>query len=37
VLDQGLRTGDIAAPGAKTVSTSEMGSAILAELEKALA
>ena len=34
VLDQGLRTGDIASPGTKTVSTSEMGSAILAELEK---
>ena len=33
-LDKGIRTGDIAAAGEKTVSTSEMGSAILAELEK---
>jgi 3-isopropylmalate dehydrogenase len=32
-LEKGIRTGDIAAPGEKTVSTSEMGSAILAELE----
>jgi 3-isopropylmalate dehydrogenase len=33
-LDKGIRTGDIAAPGGKSVSTSDMGSAILAELEK---
>ncbi len=33
-LDKGIRTGDIAAPGAKAVGTAEMGSAILAELEK---
>ena len=33
-LDKGIRTGDIAAAGEKSVSTSEMGSAILAELEK---
>src|SRR5665647_2739875 len=32
-LDKGIRTGDIAAPGEKTVGTTEMGSAILAELE----
>ena len=33
-LDKGIRTSDIAASGQKTVSTSEMGSAILEELEK---
>ena len=33
-LDKGIRTSDIAAAGQKTVSTSEMGSAILEELEK---
>lgn len=33
-LDKGLRTGDIASPGTKTVGTAEMGDAILAELEK---
>ncbi|MFN3658338.1 MAG: 3-isopropylmalate dehydrogenase [Pseudolabrys sp.] len=33
-LDKGLRTGDIASPGTKVVGTAEMGSAILAELEK---
>ena len=33
-LDKGLRTADIASPGTKTVSTSEMGSAILEEMEK---
>jgi 3-isopropylmalate dehydrogenase len=33
-LDKGLRTGDIASPGTKTVGTEEMGSAILAEMEK---
>jgi 3-isopropylmalate dehydrogenase len=32
-LEKGIRTSDIAAPGEKTVSTSDMGSAILAELE----
>jgi 3-isopropylmalate dehydrogenase len=32
-LNKGLRTGDIAAPGEKTIGTVEMGSAILAELE----
>lgn len=32
-LGKGIRTGDIAASGEKIVSTSEMGSAILAELE----
>jgi 3-isopropylmalate dehydrogenase len=37
VLDAGLRTGDIMSAGCKQVSTAEMGSAILAELEKALA
>jgi 3-isopropylmalate dehydrogenase len=34
-LDKGLRTADIAAAGAKTVSTEAMGSAILEELETA--
>jgi len=33
-LDKGIRTGDIAAPGQKSVGTSEMGDAILEELEK---
>ena len=32
-LDQGLRTKDIAAPGANAVSTSEMGAAIIKALE----
>src|SRR6201999_316445 len=32
-LDKGLRTADIKSEGTKVVSTSEMGSAILAELE----
>ncbi len=32
-LDKGLRTADIAGPGAKSVGTAEMGSAIIAELE----
>jgi len=32
-LDKGLRTADIRSEGTKAVSTSEMGSAILAELE----
>jgi len=31
---RGLRAGDIASPGTKVVSTAEMGSAILEELEK---
>ena len=34
VLDQGIRTGDIMAEGARQVGTSEMGDAILAEFEK---
>jgi 3-isopropylmalate dehydrogenase len=34
VLDQGIRTGDIMAEGARKVGTSEMGDAILAEFEK---
>jgi 3-isopropylmalate dehydrogenase len=33
-LDKNLRTADIKSAGSKVVSTSEMGSAILAELEK---
>jgi 3-isopropylmalate dehydrogenase len=33
-LANGLRTGDIAGPGTKTVGTSEMGDAIIAEIEK---
>ena len=32
-LDKGIRTADIASPGQKSVSTSEMGSAILGEME----
>jgi len=32
-LAHGLRTGDIASPGAKAVGTKEMGDAILTELE----
>ena len=35
VLAQGLRTKDIAAAGEATISTSEMGSAILSELRRA--
>jgi 3-isopropylmalate dehydrogenase len=34
VLASGVRTGDIAAPGQAVVSTSQMGSAILGELDK---
>jgi 3-isopropylmalate dehydrogenase len=34
VLDQGIRTSDIMAEGARQVGTSEMGDAILAEFEK---
>jgi 3-isopropylmalate dehydrogenase len=33
-LAKGLRTADIASPGTKTVSTAQMGDAILEELEK---
>jgi 3-isopropylmalate dehydrogenase len=33
VLDKGLRTSDILQPGMRKVSTRDMGSAILAELE----
>lgn len=33
VLDKGLRTGDIKSEGTKLVSTSQMGDAIIAELE----
>jgi 3-isopropylmalate dehydrogenase len=33
-LAKGLRTGDIASPGQKTIGTAEMGDAILAEMEK---
>jgi 3-isopropylmalate dehydrogenase len=33
VLDRGLRTGDIMQPGARQVSTAEMGAAITAELD----
>lgn len=36
ILDKGIRTADIAKPGEKTVSTSEVGDAICAELEKLL-
>ncbi|MGA9444122.1 MAG: isocitrate/isopropylmalate family dehydrogenase, partial [Methyloceanibacter sp.] len=35
VLDQGLRTGDIAQDGCKTVGTREMGDAIIASLNRA--
>ncbi|PSC04749.1 3-isopropylmalate dehydrogenase [Alsobacter soli] len=34
VLDSGLRTGDIAAKGQNTVSTGEMGDAILTEMQR---
>jgi 3-isopropylmalate dehydrogenase len=34
VLDQGLRTKDIAAPGHNAVSTTEMGEAVLKQLQK---
>jgi 3-isopropylmalate dehydrogenase len=33
VLDDGLRTADIAAPGKSHVSTSEMGSAVAERIE----
>ena len=34
VLDKGLRTADIKSEGAKIVSTSEMGAAIVGEMER---
>ena len=34
VLDEGLRTADIAQDGCRTVSTAEMGKAILAALDR---
>jgi 3-isopropylmalate dehydrogenase len=34
VLDAGKRTADIAAPGCETLSTSAMGEALLAELDR---
>jgi 3-isopropylmalate dehydrogenase len=37
VLDEGLRTPDIAAPGQNSVGTAEMGGAIIAALERELA
>jgi 3-isopropylmalate dehydrogenase len=37
VLAKGLRTGDIMQPGMTKVGTSEMGKAILGELEKLVA
>jgi 3-isopropylmalate dehydrogenase len=36
-LAKGLRTADIASTGSKTVSTTEMGSAIVEELEELVA
>jgi len=36
-LAQGLRTGDIAGPGTKTIGTAEMGDAIVAGIEKLIA
>src|SRR5262245_24941110 len=33
-LDKGLRTGDIASPGTTTVGTTQMGEAIVAEMER---
>ncbi len=33
-LDKGLRTADIKSEGAKIVSTSEMGAAIVGEMER---
>ena len=35
VLDQGLRTADIAQGGCRTVGTAEMGKAIVAALDRA--
>jgi 3-isopropylmalate dehydrogenase len=37
VLDQGLRTADIAQDGCRTVGTAEMGEAIVAALDRAAA
>jgi 3-isopropylmalate dehydrogenase len=37
ILDQGIRTGDIAQPGMKTVTTTEMADALLKELDRAAA
>jgi 3-isopropylmalate dehydrogenase len=34
VLGAGVRTGDIVGPGMKAVSCSQMGDAVLAELDK---
>ncbi len=34
VLDAGLRTGDIMSDGKKLVSTTQMGEAVVAELNK---
>jgi 3-isopropylmalate dehydrogenase len=34
VLDQGLRTKDIAAAGQNAVSTAEMGEAVIKQLQK---
>jgi len=34
VLDAGYRTGDIMQPGKKLVSTTEMGQAVIAAIEK---
>jgi 3-isopropylmalate dehydrogenase len=34
VLSSGIRTGDIAAPGEKTVGTAAMGAAVLERLDK---
>jgi 3-isopropylmalate dehydrogenase len=36
VLDQGLRTADIKQEGCRTVSTTEMGNAIIAALDDAI-
>ena len=36
-LDKGLRTADIAAPGAATIGTTEMGDAVIAELDRNVA
>ncbi|OEF95656.1 3-isopropylmalate dehydrogenase [Desulfuribacillus alkaliarsenatis] len=37
VLEKGLRTGDLASPGQATLSTTEMGAAVIAELESMFA
>jgi 3-isopropylmalate dehydrogenase len=36
-LDKGLRTADIAAPGVTTIGTTQMGDAVIAELERNVA